>query len=389
MTQQDPPQTRSQWDLERFVKTLSYFGAIPFLSSVDWFQQWLGSRPDPKVDASAIASQSKVILLLGRIALISASSWQELLQTFTQQGFRVRSLVPNVAQAREEVGTAIANSVEWIEADAANPNPLTADVLTADVLQDVVAVVLPVVPEMNLVAMGEAIARNAAPRSKAIFDFTHSTDDVREIWGALDDVVMGGVSQSALRLAEGGASFSGTVSTANSGGFASVRTRNFSPPLNLAELTGIELRVKGDGNRYKFMCRSEERWDGTAYCYSFDTTADQWITVRIPFTNMIPVIRAKTVAGIGALDASRITSMQLMLSKFEYDGALNPHFSPGLFQIQVESIRAYGEGMPTLILVNEAPLPEDLTEERFQQVTIPYRVVRPDVKAIAQQLLTL
>jgi Complex I intermediate-associated protein 30 (CIA30) len=49
-------------------------------------------------------------------------------------------------------------------------------------------------------------------------------------WGSLDDVVMGGVSESGLYLSPGSgpdgcdaAVFSGNVSTDNNGGFASVR----------------------------------------------------------------------------------------------------------------------------------------------------------------------
>lgn len=244
-------QQSAQWDFGRFVKTLSYFGAIPFLSDLDWFQQWLGSRAHPKVDSTTLPHQ---------------------------------------------------------EAAAADSPIATSE------------------PSM--------------PTRKLIFDFTQPTSNLGEIWGALDDVVMGGVSQSGIQIGASGAFFSGTVSTANSGGFASVRTRNFEPPIDLSGFDGIELRVKGDGNRYKFMLRTETRWDGIAHCYSFDTTPDTWITVQIPFTAFIPVFRAKTVSG-ATLDPSHIHAMQLMLSKFEYDGGLNPHFEPGFFQLQIESIQAY------------------------------------------------
>lgn len=178
------------------------------------------------------------------------------------------------------------------------------------------------------------------PSPKMIFDFTQPAQELSDLWGALDDGVMGGVSQSGMQLDATGARFSGTVSTANSGGFASVRTRNFQPPIDLSAFTGIALRVKGDGKRYKFMLRSETQWDGIAHCHSFDTEPDAWQTVNIPFTAFVPVFRAKTVAD-APLDASRIHAIQLMLSKFEYDGALNPTFQPGFFQLQVESIQAY------------------------------------------------
>lgn len=173
-----------------------------------------------------------------------------------------------------------------------------------------------------------------------LFDFRHSAQDLQNIWGAVDDVVMGGVSQSGIEISKAAAIFSGKVSTENSGGFASVRTRNFDPPLNLADYTGIEINIKGDGQRYKFLVRSESRWDGIGYSFSFDTEADKWMNIRIPFGKLIPVFRAKVVSD-ASLNSSQIYALQFMLSKFEYDGGLNPSFMPGNFQLQIESIAAY------------------------------------------------
>ncbi len=174
-----------------------------------------------------------------------------------------------------------------------------------------------------------------------LFDFKQPTTDLSQTWGALDDVVMGGVSSSTLKFQGQAALFTGKVSTANSGGFASVRTRNFEPPMNLSDYTGLELRVKGDGQRYKFLVRDSETWDSMAYAYSFDTTANEWITVRIPFTDMTPVLRAKTVPNAPPLNTNRICALQLMLSKFEYDGALNPRFTPGEFRLFLQEIGVY------------------------------------------------
>jgi hypothetical protein len=179
------------------------------------------------------------------------------------------------------------------------------------------------------------------PQAGVLLDFSQPASVPEQTWGTLDDVVMGGVSNSTLQAAAGGALFSGNVSTANSGGFASVRTRNFEPPLNLSGYSGIELRVRGDGQRYKFLLRDEDSWDSLAYAHSFDTIADQWITVQIPFAQMVPVFRAKTVNTERSLNPTRIRSLQLMLSKFEYDGALNPHFNPGQFQLMVQAIGIY------------------------------------------------
>jgi hypothetical protein len=97
-------------------------------------------------------------------------------------------------------------------------------------------------------------------------------------WHALDDVVMGGVSQSGIyRTPCGGpagqdiVTFRGSVSVANNGGFASVRPRNWDPALCLDGYEGVRVTLRGDGQRYKFILRCSDEWDSVAYCLSVDT----------------------------------------------------------------------------------------------------------------------
>lgn len=200
---------------------------------------------------------------------------------------------------------------------------------------------IPVVSWLQKIMFGSTPPPPPQPQAGILFDFTQSATSLNQTWGSLDDVVMGGVSASSFQTQAGVALFTGTVSTANSGGFASVRTRNFEPPLNLSGHNGLELRVQGDGQRYKFLIRDEDSWDSVAYAYSFDTVAEQWITVRIPFAQMIAVFRAKTVNSGRSLNPAHIRALQLMLSKFEYDGALNPHFTPGEFRLLIQTIAVY------------------------------------------------
>lgn len=282
-----------------------------------------------------------------------------------QKHYRVRALVRDTNKARELLG-----DIELFEADLTVPETLNAklcenisaviccsgvkvqpvegDTPTREKYYQGIKFYLPEVvdsPELvdyqginNLV---EVVKKSLRSPLKTLFDFTNPSTDLKEIWGAIDDVVMGGVSESNIRLNSDRAIFSGNVSVANNGGFASVRTRNFNPFWDLSSYEGIELRVKGDGKRYKFLIRGEDKWDGMAYSYSFDTLDNAWMTIRIPFVALIPVFRAKTVPDAGIFNASKVYSMQLMLSKFEYDGALNQKFSPGLFSLEVESIKAY------------------------------------------------
>ncbi|CAM9424927.1 unnamed protein product [Chrysoparadoxa australica] len=168
-------------------------------------------------------------------------------------------------------------------------------------------------------------------------------------WGSLDDVVMGGVSSSGLEVvgADGStkhdkpvAVFSGEVSTNNNGGFASIRTRSLDPVLDLSAYDGISLRVKGDGNRFKFTTYDSSGWDRLGYCSTFDTKAGDWQDIYLPFSEMVPVFRAKSDPSAAPMNRSTVHSFQLMLSKFMYDGELNPNFTAGDFRIEIESIKA-------------------------------------------------
>ena len=362
---------RTQWDLGRFWQTLNYFEIVPFFSCLKRLLQR---------ESKNVVSQGNTDM--GTILVTGAAGGvgKRVVRRLQEQKYRVRALVRDAKKGREILG----EGVELFEADLT-----VAETLTTKLMQGVSAIIsctgvrvqpvegdtptrekyyqgikfyLPEVvdsPEMveyqgmkNLLAVAKKFLRSG---DKLLFDFARPSENIKEIWGAVDDVVMGGVSESSIRLAGNCAIFSGNVSTANNGGFASVRTRNFDPQFDLSSYQGIELRVQGDGNRYKFIIRCEGKWDGIGYCYSFDTLPNCWMTVQIPFAELIPVFRAKTLPQAGAFDASKVYSMQLMLSKFEYDGALNPKFSPGLFALQVESIKAYG-GQPTpqLILISSA-----------------------------------
>ncbi|MFN3359849.1 MAG: CIA30 family protein [Pseudanabaenaceae cyanobacterium] len=193
-------------------------------------------------------------------------------------------------------------------------------------------------PIINLLQPAPRVAITV--RDNVIFDFTQPQPDYALAWGSLDDVVMGGSSQSSLVIRENAALFTGIVSTANAGGFVSVRTRNFDPPLDLSQFQGISITVKGDGQRYKFFLRDSTGWDSIAHSCSFDTIADSWTVVTLPFVEFVPVFRARRVPGAPPLNLRYIRSLQLMLSKFEIDGRLNPHFQPGTFCLEIAKISA-------------------------------------------------
>ena len=52
--------------------------------------------------------------------------------------------------------------------------------------------------------------------------------------------------------------------------------QNFSVPEDLSAYDGLELRLKGNGRRYKLIIRTSLNWDTVGYTASFDTVAGQW-----------------------------------------------------------------------------------------------------------------
>ncbi|CAN4105645.1 unnamed protein product [Withania somnifera] len=192
-----------------------------------------------------------------------------------------------------------------------------------------------------------AIKENVDLRTGKLL-FGYEGNSFKELpWGALDDVVMGGASQSTFQIdltggENGGPTglFKGVVTTANNGGFASIRTKNLSEPEDLSAYDGLELHLKGDGRRYKLIVRTSRDWDTVGYTVIFDTV-EGWQSVRLPFSSLRPIFRARTVLDASPFDPSLITSLQLMFSKFESDGKLNPTFKEGPFELPVSCIRAY------------------------------------------------
>ncbi|MGL5872402.1 MAG: CIA30 family protein [Xenococcaceae cyanobacterium] len=365
---------RSKWDAGRFWQTVTYFEVFPFLNCL---QRLFAGSSQTKSASQDREKKMETILVAGATGGVG----KKVVRLLLEKNYRVRALVRNTQKAKEMLG----EEVEFFEADITIPEslkpqlmdnvtavicctgvkvqPVEGDTPTREKYYQGIKFYMPEVvdnPEIvdyqGIKNLLEVVSKNIKPtEEKVLFDFTNPSIDVKEAWGAVDDVVMGGVSESQIRIANDRAIFSGVVSTDNNGGFASVRTRNFEPPLNLSEYEGIELKVKGDGKRYKFITRCEGKWDGIGYCYSFDTIDNCSMTVRIPFQDLLPVFRAKTVRDADKFDRSQVYSMQLMLSKFEYDGALNPQFQPGFFNLEVESIKAYGGKLkPQFVMVSSA-----------------------------------
>jgi NADH dehydrogenase [ubiquinone] 1 alpha subcomplex assembly factor 1 len=159
-----------------------------------------------------------------------------------------------------------------------------------------------------------------------LLDFTGP--EVAEKWQAVNDGVMGGVSDGRFKITEEkNLDFFGTLSLENNGGFASVRTK----PTELGIQAGdtLVVRVKGDGRSYVLNIYTKSRRMAFSYRAPLPTTKDEWTEVDIPLADFIPTAFGRRVQGIGPVEPSQINGLGFMLSDKK----------PGKFQMQVEWVQ--------------------------------------------------
>lgn len=159
-----------------------------------------------------------------------------------------------------------------------------------------------------------------------ILDF--AAPDAARQWQAVNDGVMGGVSDGRFKITEGKTlEFFGTLSLENNGGFASVRTK--PTDLNIKAGDALVVRVKGDGREYVLNIHTKSRRMAFSYRAPLPTTKDEWREVEIPLAEFIPTAFGKRVEGMGPVEPSQINGLGFMLSDKK----------PGMFQMQVEWVK--------------------------------------------------
>jgi len=141
-------------------------------------------------------------------------------------------------------------------------------------------------------------------------------------WQVINDGVMGGLSHSAWRADASGLHFHGTLSTANAGGFASVRGALAAP---LSGIDRLVVDVTGDGRRYQLRLRESSESDAVAWRAFFDTTGTRE-SIELTAGAFEPVIRGRRIAVGGGLAQRTFRHIGFMLtSQREGPFALSVH----------------------------------------------------------------
>lgn len=121
-----------------------------------------------------------------------------------------------------------------------------------------------------------------------LFNFNPSSNITN--WNIVDDVVMGGRSNSTFSISDNGTGvFRGKVSLENNGGFSMVQYRFDTKEVD--EFSKVFMRIKGDGKTYQFRVKTNDS-DYYSYVTSFNTSGD-WETIEIPFSSMYPAFRGR------------------------------------------------------------------------------------------------
>jgi NADH dehydrogenase [ubiquinone] 1 alpha subcomplex assembly factor 1 len=144
--------------------------------------------------------------------------------------------------------------------------------------------------------------------------FTFVSSDAAAEWQAVNDGVMGGVSDGRFRITDRQTlEFYGTLSLENNGGFASVRSR----PRTLGLEAGDTLvaRVRGDGREYQLSLYVPGRTRAFSYRAPVQTRPGEWIEVGVPLDQFEATSFGRVVRGAGPVDPRSVTSIGFLLAE--------------------------------------------------------------------------
>ncbi len=181
-------------------------------------------------------------------------------------------------------------------------------------------------PNTNLDTSGTY--QNDAKASTNMTIIYSFTEQGKGKWRVQDDVVMGGRSDSQLKMTdENRARFFGRVSLENNGGFCSIhQTVEKNPYLITDKSSAFVLRIKGDGKAYNFRVRTPK--GRHSYGYTFSTKGgDHWETISIPFQAMEATYHGEPV-DVPNYAGENVVEMQLLIGNKKEE----------TFEILIESI---------------------------------------------------
>ena len=143
-----------------------------------------------------------------------------------------------------------------------------------------------------------------------LFDFT-GADSAKE-WQTVNDGVMGGVSEGKFKITDKKTmEFFGTLSLANNGGFASVRSK--AKKLNLEKGDTLVAKVKGDGREYSLNLYPNKPRVAFTYRATVQTKKDEWIEVKFPLDKFEATSFGRVVKDASAVKPEEVNALGFTL----------------------------------------------------------------------------
>ena len=175
---------------------------------------------------------------------------------------------------------------------------------------------------LAVAATGSQIAADES--EKVLFSFERPRDSQQ--WQTVNDGVMGGRSDGRFRVNDDNhLEFFGTLSLANNGGFASVRTRGAG--LGLSTGDAIILRVRGDGREYSLNLYTPSRLIAFSYRAKFTTKKGEWTHVRLPLDEFVATSFGRSLRNV-TLNPADVNGIGILLGDKR----------PGAFKLEVATI---------------------------------------------------
>ena len=166
----------------------------------------------------------------------------------------------------------------------------------------------------------------AEEKPLTLFGFTEA--DAAKQWQTVNDGVMGGVSEGKFKITDAKTmEFFGTLSLANNGGFASVRSK--AKKLSLEKGDTLVAKVRGDGRDYMLNLYPNKQRVAYSYRATVQTKKDEWIEVKVPLDKFEATSFGRPVKDAGVVDPKEISALGIMLSDKK----------AGPFKMEVESIK--------------------------------------------------
>ena len=182
-----------------------------------------------------------------------------------------------------------------------------------------------------LILMGSFVM--AEDTLNALFDLTGA--DAAKEWQTVNDGVMGGVSEGKIKITDKQTlEFFGTLSLANNGGFASVRTK--AKKLGLEKGDTLVAKVRGDGREYSLNLYLNKPLIAFSYRATVQTKKDEWIEVKVPLDKFEATSFGRVLKDAGAVKPEEINAVGFMLGDKK----------AGPFKMEIEWIKVERAGTP-------------------------------------------